>query len=111
MKDTSYLDYIIGDVLAEIPSVTYKSMFSGWCLYKNGFVFALIIGDELFFKTDETNREQYKKRGSHPFKYSTKKKEITTSYWTLPEEIMENKELLPKWIEQSVEMDKRKKLK
>lgn len=108
-KDQAFNDYIVNDILRDVPGITSKAMFGGWCIYQNGIIFGLIADGELYFKVDESNIEDYRKRGSHPFVYKGKSKQVTMSYWTLPEEIFENREELLEWIEKSTQASLKKK--
>lgn len=102
MSDRSFHDYVIDEVLREIPGITSKSMFGGWGIYKNGIFFALIADNELYFKVDEENKKDYEELGSEPFVYQSKNGPITMSYWILPEEIRDDLEKLRTWIDKSV---------
>lgn len=111
-KDQSFHDYVIHDVLKNIPDITSQAMFGGWGIYKDGIIFALIADGELYFKVDDSNRCDFERLGSHPFVYSQgKHKQTTMSYWLLPEEIMANETELPQWIERSVNVSKQSKQK
>jgi DNA transformation protein len=68
---------------------------------------------ELYFKVDEKTEIDYKTRGSRPFTYTMPGgKTYKMSYWLLPEEIMENRDELPEWVDAAVAASKRaKKLK
>ena len=106
-KDTSFHDYIIYDLLKDIPGITSRSMFGGWGVYKDGVIFAILVEGELYFKTDDTSRADFEKAGSHPFTYSRKdSKRVALSYWSLPLEVMENKKMLYQYIERSVKTGK-----
>ena len=93
-------DYVMGDVLINMSDITSKRMFGGYGLYQDGSIFAIITDEsELYFKVDDTNREEFKKRGSHQFIYTGHKNKKPTGmpYWLLPEEIFEgDKEALRK---------------
>lgn len=108
-KDQDFNDYIVNDVMKDIPGITSRSMFGGWGIYQNGIFFALISDGELYFKVDESNIEDYKERKSHPFVYETHGKKMEMSYWLLPEEILEDRTELPEWIEKSVKAKSKKK--
>ncbi len=109
MRDTSFHDYIVSDVLGELEGITSKGMFSGWGVYQSGIIFALILGDELYFKVDNTNRALYEELDSHPFTYEKQGKTFTLSYWSIPEEVMEDKERLYDLADLSVLVSKNKK--
>jgi len=56
---------------------------------------------------DDTNRHEFEKIDSHPFSYTKDNgKEVTMSYWLVPEEILENREALIRLMETSVMIGK-----
>ena len=102
-RNTEFHDYVMYDVLGSIPNIASKAMFSGYGIYKEGVIFALIIDGRLYFKTDEHTKKDFEARGSTPFSYTKKDgKTYTMRYWLLPEEIMENQEELAEWVECAV---------
>ena len=110
---TDFKDYIVEDVLGHIRGVTEKRMFSGYGLYLDGAIFAIITGDsELFFKVDDTNKSRYEKMGSHPFVFDKwkdkKRKAITMPYWHISEETMENREFIEELVRESAEISRSK---
>jgi len=109
-RDTSFHDYVI-DLLSDISGITSRSMFGGWGIYKDKIFFALIANGKLYFRVGNDTRAHYEKYESHPFVYDTKGKKITMSYWLLPEEILEDQEILIKWVDDAVEEAKKSKKK
>ncbi len=102
-KDQSFHDYVIGDLLGGIEGIASRSMFGGWGIYKGGLFFAIIINGELYFKVDDANRADYEQLGSHPFVYTQgKSKSTTMSYWLLPVEVQEDREMLVAFVNKSV---------
>ncbi|GAB4163581.1 MAG: hypothetical protein Tsb006_2730 [Rickettsiaceae bacterium] len=95
-----YLNYVL-DTLSVCGAVTARAMFGGYGIYKDGVIFAIIAEDELYFKVDGSNINQYKELGSEPFVFQSKGKSTTMSYWKLPLEIMEEESLLVDWVNQS----------
>lgn len=103
MKDKSFHDFIVYDLMGEVPDITSRAMFGGWALYKNGIIFGIIVAGELYFKVDDSNRVEFEQMESRPFVYSKSNgKPITMSYWLVPEEIMQDKEKFYDLIEKSV---------
>lgn len=94
-KDASFHDFVVYDLMNKFSDISSKTMMSGWCVYYNKIPFAAIIGNELFFKIkDNEMKEKMKKLGSIQFKYKKKdKKVVTMSYWSVPEEAMDNQDL------------------
>ena len=80
-------------------------MFSGYGLYKNGKIFGMILGDKLYFKVGENNKKKYEDAGSNPFAYQHKSgKKVMTSYYEVPEYILENKDELASWMTDSLQV-------
>ena len=105
---SDYLDYIL-DLLSICENITSRKMFGGYGIYRNGIIFAIIIDNELYFKVDESNIDEYKNLNSEPFTFNSKGKKISMSYWKLPEEVMEDEDLLLKFMDLSYEASIQKK--
>ena len=110
-KDTGFHDYVVYDLLGDLPGITSRAMFGGHALYKDGIIFGMIIDDTVYFKVDTTNQKDYQKYGSSPFCYRNKGKEIKMSYWEVPEKILEDRALFADWAEESYFINKNKKKK
>jgi DNA transformation protein len=107
-----YTEYIVGDVLGHIPTISSRAMFGGYGLYYEGVIFGIITDvDELRFKVDDSNRKQYENMGSTPFVYTghKDKKPSIMQYYLVPTEIQEDRERVEEWLLQSVEISKQKK--
>lgn len=110
MRDTSFHDYVVEDTLGGLEGITSKGMFGGWGVYKDGTIFAIISDGELYFKVDNTNRAEFETmNGSHIFSYERQGKTQELSYWSIPEEIMEDKERLYELVHMSFEVSKNTK--
>lgn len=93
----------MNEVFSELKDVHPRRIFGGWGIYQDGFFFAMISNNQLFFKVNGTNKSDFEKSGSKPFVYTGQHgKSITLSYWELPAEVMENKEKLTIWFEKSI---------
>jgi DNA transformation protein len=93
----------MNEVFAGISGIASRGMFGGWGIYKDGIFFALIADGRLYFKVGDTNRRDYEKAGSGPFRYESKnKKSVTMSYWELPPEVMEDRDELERWVAKSL---------
>jgi DNA transformation protein len=104
-KDISFHDFVVYDLMNRLPNISSRPMMSGWCIYSNKIPFAAIIGNELFFKLkDHEMKEGMKSLGSIQFKYKKKdKKVVTMSYWSVPEEAMDNSELFFELVNEVIE--------
>lgn len=108
MRKSIFVDYVVCDLLGHINDITSRAMFGGHGIYKDGTIFAIIAYDQLYFKVDDRTRKDFAKHDSKPFTYSTKKrkKNVMSSYWLLPEKIMDDPNLLKKWVLRSARISK-----
>ncbi len=93
-KDNSFRDYIL-DQLSDWGGITCRAMFGGYGLYQNGVFFAVLTHDELYFKVDDESRPIYRERQMKPF--LTNEHEMTSTYYQVPIEIIEDNEALMAW--------------
>ena len=101
-----YLDYIL-DQLRVIGPVHAKRMFGGVGLYLEGVFFGLIAGDVLYFKVDDSNKPDYTAAGMEPFRpYG--KGSYAMSYFAVPEDVLEDEDLLKAWAYKALEASLRK---
>ncbi|MCB9809143.1 TfoX/Sxy family protein [Candidatus Nomurabacteria bacterium] len=107
--NSEFHDYIIYDVLGHIPHIASRKMFGGYGIYHEGIIFGLILDDELYFKVADHNRPDYEVRGSEPFTYTGHKnrKPTVMQYWKVPEEIMEDPEMVEEWMWQAKKAHKK----
>lgn len=102
---TDYLDFILGQ-LSNWKTVNTKRMF-GCGLYADGLMFGIIAKETIFFKVDQTNKEQYINAGSETLKLF-KNNSIVASFYEVPIEIIENADQFVLWAEASLNIQKNK---
>ena len=95
-----YLDFVI-DALSGWHRVSGRRMFGGCGVYRQGVMFALIVGDMLYFKADDSNRTDYQQAGSGPFVYHARGKPVALSYWLVPIDVLEDRETLGHWAQKA----------
>jgi DNA transformation protein len=101
-RNSGFLQYILEEVLSDIEGLTSRGMFGGYGLYKNGVIFGMIIEDQLYFKVNDTTRHEYIQKESKPFMYEGKnKKQVSLNYYTVPSEVMEDREEIQLWVEKA----------
>lgn len=106
------MTYILEEALGEVPGLSARPMFGAYGMYKDGVFFAIIEDDELFFKVNDETVKSYMERESKQFTYGLKNGEISKmNYWKVPDEVLEDREEIVSWIEQSVQVAKENKLK
>ncbi len=100
---SQYLDFIL-EQLQGVGGLVSRRMFSGVGLYSDGVFFGLLYKDRLYFKTDDSTRPNYEARGSEGFlPPRTDLRQIRMSYYTVPADILEDREELVRWARQATE--------
>lgn len=89
----------ITDILSDWGDITYRPMFGGFGLYKNGQIFALTCGDSLYLKTDKQSQLLFETKGCEQFTYEAKNKIAKMSYWSAPESFFDSSEDANYWAE------------
>ena len=100
MSGSSFNDYVL-EQLERFRGVALRRMFGGAGLFKAGVMFGLIASDELYFKVGATNQPDYVARKSKPFVYSARSKTVTLPYWRVPDDVLEDPEMLASWASKS----------
>jgi DNA transformation protein len=83
-------------------------MFGGVGIYARDIFFALIADDTLYFKVDESNRPEFEARGMAPFRPYGEQGEVM-QYYGVPEDLLDDSELLGQWAEQAILVARRAK--
>ena len=93
------------EILGGLSQVTGRSMFGGFGLYRDGLFFALIDGDTLYFKVDDSNRQDFEAAGTGPFRpYGDDR---AMQYYEVPPEVLEDPDQLRTWAERAVDVARR----
>jgi DNA transformation protein len=77
-----------------------RPMFGGYGLYLDGMIFAIIVQDRLYFKTDAETRPRFVRTGSKPFSYLRGgEKAVSLSYYEAPPRTMNSARAIMPWME------------
>jgi len=101
---TPYTEYLLEDAFSELPLVEVKRMFGGYGYYLDGKIFAFSGPDDgLMFKANEETSKKYIEMGSEQFIYEGHKSKKPTHmpYWTVPDEVAEDRVKLAEWARES----------
>jgi len=83
-------------------------MFGGVGLYSGDTFFALIAGDTVYLKVDDSNRADFEARGLGPFRPYGEGGE-TMQYYALEESTLEDLDELRVWADKAIAVAKSKK--
>jgi DNA transformation protein len=88
--------------LSEAKMIQTKPMFGGVGIYADDLIFALIAEDKLYFKVDDSNRQDFEARGMNPFyPYESG---APMHYWELPQGVIDDPKELGVWIDKSLKV-------
>ena len=91
-------DDLLRDLFRAFGPITVRRMFGGKAILADGAMIALVAFDTLFIKADEHTEARFRAAGSHPFAYRRQTRSVTVpSFWTLPEEALEDADMLAAW--------------
>jgi DNA transformation protein len=101
-----FTQYVL-DQLEGLGGVTARRMFGGVGLYGGSprggaLFFALIAGDVLYFKVDDSNRAPFIDCGARPFRPFKDKPRLSMSYYEVPAQVLEDAEQCTAWARRSL---------
>ena len=102
-----FLEYVL-DQLSSWGEVYVKRMFGGAGLYSDGLMFCLIADNVAYLKVDETNKEKFLEAGSTPLRPFPDRPTVM-SYFEIPPDVLEDKDKLIIWAEESLSIQEKKK--
>ena len=80
-------------------------MFGAVALYADDLFFALIAGDVLYLKVDESTRATRERAGARPFvPYPARPDRRSTTHFSVPAEILEDGDQLMAWARESLQI-------
>jgi DNA transformation protein len=101
-----YREFVLEQLGRVTPTVTSRAMFGGVGVYSGGLFFALMAGETLYLKVDDTNRPDFEAMGMGPFR-PFGGDEHTMHYYELPADLLEDADALRPWVEKSVDVARR----
>jgi DNA transformation protein and related proteins len=104
----SFRTFILEQLGRSVPGIRSRNMFGGVGIYGGELFFALIDDDTLYFKVDESTRPEFEARGMGPFQPYGEEGE-TMGYYRVPEDLLEDAEMLGQWAEKAISVARRAK--
>ena len=98
----SFKDFV-AEQLGPVGPIDIRRMFSGAGIFADGLMFALIVSDTLYFKTDAAGAKAFEDEGSGPFSYPTTRGTHTLgSYWRVPERLFDEPDEMTAWARRAI---------
>jgi DNA transformation protein len=98
---SEYLQYVL-EQLSGLGAVTARRMFGGVGLYRDLRFFGIITSDTLYFKVDDSNRQDYVALGMGAFRPYPDKPHLSMSYFEVPADTLEDPDQCAAWARKSV---------
>ena len=96
-----YLRWVL-EQLSGAEGVSFRRMFGGFGLYRNGVFFGIISGDTLFFKVSDASRADYETRGMARFRPYRDRPLVSMSYYEVPADVLEDADECVRWAMRAV---------
>ena len=92
----------VKDLLADFGPVSIRNMFGGAGIYADGVMFAILVDDTLYLKTDDLSARAFESEGMGPFTYKPAgKKRVAMPYWEAPPRLLEEPQELASWAREA----------
>ena len=85
------------DLFQDFGRISLRRMFGGEGIYAGEQIIGLVVDDRLYLKTTDSNRADYLAEGCEPFTYMRGKKRMATSYYEVPERLLDDPEEFAGW--------------
>lgn len=82
-----FLDWVL-ELSAPLGAVAARRMFGGYGLFLDGLMFAIVVDDVVWFKTDSQNRERFVSIGEPPFTYQRNGKPAQLNFYRAPDKAL-----------------------
>ena len=92
----------VRELLAAFGPVTIRNMFGGAGVYADGVMFAILVDDTLYLKTDAASTRAFESEGMGPFTYAPAgKQRVAMPYWEAPPRLLEEPDELVAWAREA----------
>ena len=85
------------DLFQFFGPIHVRRMFGGEGIYAGEQIIGLVIGDQIYLKTTGTNRSDYLAEKCKPFSYRRGKSLTDTSYYAVPDRLLDDPEEFGQW--------------
>ncbi len=103
IRQNEFVEFML-EQLTPIGGVRARAMFGGYGIYQGDIMFAIIVDDRLYFKTDGVTRHEFLARGLNPSTYAARGKTVSLQYYEAPPEVFEEHEAMRSWAQQAIDV-------
>lgn len=88
----------IDEMFSALGPVSIRRMFGGKGIYHHGVIIALDLYDEILLKADAQSAPAFAEAGARQWSYEGKSgKPVLMPYWSVPDEALDDPDLMGKW--------------
>jgi DNA transformation protein len=98
-RDTHRFD----DLFQYFGPISLRRMFGGEGIYAGTQIIGLVVDDRLYLKTTDSNRADFLAEGCKPFTFRRGKKITATSYYAVPERLLDDPQGFAGWARKAHE--------
>lgn len=87
------------DIFHEFGRIAVRRMFGGEGIFVGDLMIGLVVRDQIYLKTGDSNRAEFEAEGAKPFTYTRGKERNATSlsYYSVPERLLDDSEEFGRW--------------
>lgn len=100
-RRSEFVQFVI-EKMSFIVGLRVQAMFGGYGVYQDDCIFAIIVDDGLYLKSDSTTRREFEAKGLSPFTYVARGKSVTMQYFEAPPEVFEEPEAMRAWVKKAL---------
>lgn len=100
-RRSEFVQFVI-EQMSFIGGLRIQAMFGGYGVYQDDCIFAIIVDDRLYLKSDHTTRGEFEAKGLIPFTYIARGKSVTMQYFEAPPEVFEGPEAMRSWVQKAL---------
>jgi DNA transformation protein and related proteins len=88
----------IEEMFESLGTISIRRMFGGKGIYHQGVIFALELYDEIMLKADAETAPLFSEAGARQWSYEGKSgKPVLMPYWSIPDEALDDPEVMARW--------------
>lgn len=93
----------VSERLAPLGQLSAGTFFGGHAVKYHGKQFAMVMGNTLYFRVNDSSRPAYERAGSQAFSYSTKNGVVQVrTYYAAPADLLDDPAELLAWARQAI---------
>lgn len=96
-----FLDYVL-EQMSFIQGLHVRAMFGGYGVYCADHIFAIIVKDTLYLKSDAAVQHEFDEKGLQPLTYMAQGKSVIMQYFEAPPEVFEEPDATRVWVEMAL---------